>query len=228
MKASLERAIEAYRDGELSARRRRKLERLLERDGEAAGYLRASEWVSRCVREAWTEGPPSPPPDRFLAAIRPELQTIDAERPNRARIEPDRPPWWHSIRWVGPLVATAAAGVLVVMLSGVWRAPAEPEPARFTAGMRPEPVQPDPLFEAQAAAHTVEAEPAGDDWDEPPVPTSGSRTGIYDVYQGDAALLIYDGQDDSPLLIFALPDETDGRLAVPATFGEESGEGARP
>jgi hypothetical protein len=236
----LQTAIEAYRDGELSPRRSRAAERTLAQDGEARNYLRSGEALSRLVRESWSEGPTSPPPERFLAAIRPELARIDAERARRAA---ERAParWlagWAD--WLRPLplggvgAFAGAAAAAVIALQGGWFAAAPQGGERFgSESLRA-------FASAQSAADEADALLAEDtllaqdallseddvEWvSDGYVSTArapfSSHTSIYDVHQGDAGLLIYDGEDDSPVLIFALPDEegADGVLFERAVLG---------
>lgn len=79
MRQRVEREISAYRDGELSERRRQRITARLARDAEAARLLDHTRGLGRVVREAWTEGPASPPVEELLAVLRPAMREIDAE-----------------------------------------------------------------------------------------------------------------------------------------------------
>ena len=80
MKRGRERKLEAYRDGALGESERRRIERDLEKDLDAARYVERSTALGALVREAWREGPPAPSAERLLASIAPEMRRIDAER----------------------------------------------------------------------------------------------------------------------------------------------------
>jgi hypothetical protein len=219
MKSRLERAIEAYRDGALSPRRRRKIEGILERDGDAQRHLEEGRALGRLIRQAWNEGPPSPPPERFLAAIRADLQRIDAERARsrRSRRLVLRPVWLRPL----PYLACAAAAALVIALGDVHQPSWAPGAEQLA--MEPREDNPDLDFMNVLASGSDR----DDDW-------ASSGAAIYDIYQGDAGLFIYDGQDESPVLIFAIPDEyedeyededrgSDGDLSViPVSLGDWS------
>jgi anti-sigma factor RsiW len=88
----VERAISAYRDGELSERRRQRVAARLATDAEAARLLDHTQGLGSAVRAAWTEGPASPPADELLAILRPALREIDAE------LEASRHAWLTPIR----------------------------------------------------------------------------------------------------------------------------------
>lgn len=104
--------LEAYRDGALSGRQRRRVERRAESDPASARHLRATEALGAAVRAAWTEGAPAPSNEYLIAALRPRMAQIDAELGKR----PAR-------RWLGalglglrPLPAVAFAGAALVAL----------------------------------------------------------------------------------------------------------------
>ena len=75
----LDRKLEAYRDGALSPRERRKLEARLEDDPEAAFSLRRGEALGQAIRTSWTEGPQAPTPEMLIASLRPKLAVVDRE-----------------------------------------------------------------------------------------------------------------------------------------------------
>lgn len=80
MKRGRERKLEAYRDGALGEAERRRIERDLEQDVDAAHYVERSAALGELIRDAWSQGPPAPSADRLLASIAPEMRKIDAER----------------------------------------------------------------------------------------------------------------------------------------------------
>jgi hypothetical protein len=232
MRSRLQQAIEAYRDGGLSPRKRRAIERVLERDAEASRHLRESESLGRLIRQSWNDGPPSPPADRFLAAIRPELQRIDAERAERKRRQaPRRRPVLRSFAYAASGLAAAAALVIGIDVSS--RRERAERPAFVDADLSLPLVMERPEFDRELAFDDLyprDARPRESGW--PSVERvgmtrdrdsrRGPRAAIYDLYQGDdAALLIYDGEDeslDSPVLIFAIPEDGEPVSAVPASY----------
>jgi hypothetical protein len=220
MRDRFERDIEAYRDGALPDRKLRRIEDAIASDAEAAHHLRQSEALGRLVRESWLEGPPSPPAERILAAIGSELHRIDQERARaRRRWVLSRIDWAALLR-PAPLAGwgAAAAAALFMAASGALT-PAPPalvgNPGALQ-GARP------PLLHGPFVPPAVAQLPTA------PIhristaaPSFGpSPLGIYDLDQGDGAgLLVYDGQDDSPIMIFSLPEAGDDLSLAPLQLG---------
>ena len=90
MKSDLDKRMSAYLDGALADTRRDRFERELERDPALQEQLKRSRALSQLVRESWTDGPASPPPELLIAALRPALAAITRER--RAR-----PAWQQAL-----------------------------------------------------------------------------------------------------------------------------------
>jgi anti-sigma factor RsiW len=80
VKRGRERKLEAYRDGALGESDRRRVERDLAQDLDAARYVKRSAALGSLIRDAWSEGPAAPSAERLLASIAPEMRRIDAER----------------------------------------------------------------------------------------------------------------------------------------------------
>jgi hypothetical protein len=129
MQPSRERTLDAYRDGALSERRRERIARRLADDPDAERFLRGRTALGDLVRDAWNDGPPPPDPDRLLAALRPAMRRIDAERAKERR------PWrviqrvaqeWAVVcrRALAPAgLAAAAMAALVLVQPGTLNRP---------------------------------------------------------------------------------------------------------
>ena len=177
MRRRRERELGAYRDGELSRRTRERLERELELDGEGTQRLAELKNLGTVIREAWTEGPPSPASQFVVNALRPELARIDAERRAAGgfwqrlsrRLEPVLRP-----APVTALAATAVAALFLVIVS----------PPTLDGG----PVGPVPLQTALAS----------------PILTTPSA--IYDLDQEESPLLVYE-IEGGVTVIWLLEDE---------------------
>jgi AcrR family transcriptional regulator len=120
MRPSRERKLDAYCDDALSQRQRARLDRRIEADPEAERFVRGRAALSDLVRESWTGGPPPPDPDRLLAAIRPAMRRIDAERAAARR------PWGVAVSdwlrgWRHALspAALAPAGLAAAAMAGM-------------------------------------------------------------------------------------------------------------
>ena len=122
MKASRERMLDAYRDGGLSGRKRAKLEEALGEDLEASDFLRGRDALGDLLRDSWNAAPQPPTPDHFLAAIRPSMRRIDAERAASRR------PWsawidalgaWRQIVATAGMSAAAVGALLLASPSSV-------------------------------------------------------------------------------------------------------------
>ncbi len=117
MRWRLERQLAAYRDGELSPRARKRLERCLRSDPESVDRLRQMESLGAAVREAWTEGPVAPSAVFLVNALRPEMRRVDAELAARS-------PWQRLVQHVSevlrPVPVTALAGTVAAGLLLVW------------------------------------------------------------------------------------------------------------
>ncbi len=179
----LERRVAAYRDGELSASRRVKLESQLESDSGASHLLRRSEALGRAVREAWTDGPSAPAPDRLLEALRPGLARIDAE----IEAGGSRLPLSERVRALlsapTPGLATAAAALGLIAYLVLPQGPVERD-SRNPPSIR------------TASLPTVLGRPAKE-----------TLAPIYDL-QGEASVLIFEG-DEGSTVIWILDDGDD-------------------
>lgn len=117
MRRRLERQLAAYRDGELSPRARKRLERRLRSDPESAQRMRQMESLGAAVREAWTEGPAAPSTGFLVNALRPEMRRVDAELAARS-------PWQRLVQRLSevlrPVPVTALAGTVAAGLLLVW------------------------------------------------------------------------------------------------------------
>lgn len=113
--------LAAYHDGELSPKERARVQQGLGRtrgrgwgrDGDEARFLEETGILGQAIRESWCDGPPAPSADRIMAAIRPELVRIDAERAAGGL-------WQRFVVRTGlelkPALAVAAVSALAVLL----------------------------------------------------------------------------------------------------------------
>jgi len=191
VRRSRERRLEAYRDGMLGPRERESVEHLLERDEECAHYLERSSKLGSMIRDAWTEGPPAPSSERFLAAIAPEIRRIDIERATpRHRFSSTLRRLGRTLRasWVPAGFATAAAAAALVMAIG---APDQSSSLQSAAAPSAA-VAPTLVASADAAA---------------PVDPSWSSA-VYDLAPEEAPLMIYEN-DGSVVILVGENNSTD-------------------
>ena len=202
------RRLDAYRDGALAGRARRRFERELERSPELAAEAARREALGALVREAWSDGPPPRSPEYLIAALRPELARIDRERAGE-------PAWRRGLeglrRFALPASASALAGAalaLAVVLD--LPAPRFASPQLPAAPRAPGPdlasAAAPPAAEPFAPALAVEAaspEPAG----------FGLPSGVYDVAQGDGPLMLFEAADGT--VVFWLIEEDDTLSSLP-------------
>ncbi len=106
--------IDAYRDGELSERKRRKVEAWLAEDAESASWLEQSDAVSKAVRKSFQDIPRAPSPEYLIASLRPEMARIDAERAEQT----PEPSWLNWLR-PAPMGALAAGCAAVIALVAI-------------------------------------------------------------------------------------------------------------
>ena len=118
MKNRRERQLGAYRDGELSARMRQRIEQQLNSDPESEQEVQRLEMLSKAVREAWTEGPPAPSPALLINALRPAMRRVDEELAARSLWRQLRERFADVLRPVPvtALAGTCAAALLLVLL----------------------------------------------------------------------------------------------------------------
>ena len=184
---------DAYYDGVMSAKSRRRFERELERSPGLAAEVERREELGRLLREAWTDGPASPSPEYLIAAVRPELARVDRERGAE-------PVWlraWQGLRhFVPPVPASALAGAALVLLVVL----ARPDPPAV-----PLPIDAAPIAGVSSPIRAFEAggplaEPA-----ENPAFAFGMPTAVYDVAQGESPLMLFEAADGT--VVFWLIDE---------------------
>lgn len=195
MRRRREQRIDAYRDGALSAADRERVERLLDSDPESAARLSDTEALGRAIRAAWTEGPPPPPTEYLIAALRPALARADIERATdrslAARLRETLSP-------VPLALACAAAAVLLLAwptvtgLNGPDRA------------LRSEPTQ-----VAQAVSGDRLLTPVSEG-------AVAAPAAIYDLAQEDRPLMIFEGLDGSTVIWILREEENVSFMAVAA------------
>ena len=189
MRRTSERRLDAYRDGELSPGHRQRVEQRLAGDPEAARRVADTEQMGRAIRSAWSDGPPVPPADYLIAALRPEMRRIDRELAEDGALPRLLGRLRHAFR-PAPAGVFAVACALLLYLALPSLFPAEPAA---------------PLV-AQAPTVLAAAVEAEEEF-----------APIYDLAQSDQALMILQGEDGSTV-IWVL-DEPEPLSAAPAADG---------
>ncbi len=199
MRRRVERRIEGYGDGALSQRERARVERRDLQDAEGERHLRQTGAIGELIREAWNEGPPSPSPEYVIAALRPAMAAVDAERaaaPLRERALE------HLASFVRPrnvaLVGAVAAAVFLLLPSSAPRGP-QPAPGELTA-----------RTVAPAAPLAPEVEPVAFAqlpaiFEDGVALNVGVPQAIYDLAQGETPLMLFEA-DDGATVIWLLDD----------------------
>ena len=194
MKRPHERKIEAYLDGARSLREGQRLERQIREDAAARRHLEMTQVLGRGIQRAWSAGPPGPPPEYLIAALRPEMDRIDAERVRRPRWQGAAERLAALLRPV-PIAAVAGAAALVLIVVTSLGLP------RGNDGLdlgRTALIQEAPS--AQPVAHKA---------------VFDSPTTIYDLAQGDSSLMIFEA-DDGATVLWILEEEGLSSLAAAA------------
>jgi hypothetical protein len=196
MRGRRERLLDAYRDDPeiLSAPERARVRGWLEADPDARGRLGIVEALGRSVHAAWTETPQAPPVEYFLAAIRPELRRIDAERAGRRTSRLGR--WREPLRRRAvPLAAIAACAAVAALALWPGLRPATPaEGKRVTA--------------VPSAPSTISFPGATASVDSP--------SAVYDLAQEDEPLMVFEGPDGSTVIWMLEGDDNVSRHPFPA------------
>ncbi len=211
MREKFERSIEAYRDGALSRPKRERLERRLRQDREGERHLRRTRALGSIVRETWNDGPAAPSPEYVMAALRPAMAAIDAER--RAA-----PGWARALgrvaSWVNPipaaLVTAAAAIALFILLPTTTpQAPDSAPAGALSASSEPAA----PGIEAVAFSRMPAVFENG------VARNVGFPHSIYDLAQGERPLMLFEA-DDGATVIWLLADaESPGDLPDVEAWG---------
>ncbi len=175
MRRSLERRLDAYRDGAVSAGERGRLERRIAADPLAAGRVREIELLGRAVRGAWTEGPNPPSAEYLIASLRPELRRFDAELAREGGLALLLGRLRDGLLGFRPVPAAALGACAALLIFFAF-------PAQFAP---PEGVT---LRETQLRDFAL------------PEPEPAVVMPIYDLAQGESALMILAGEDGSTVI----------------------------
>ncbi len=200
MRRRVERRIEAYHDGALSRSERERVEALLRRDLASERHLHQTEAVRGMIREAWTEGPPAPTPEHLIAALRPAMARVDAERAAASRLERMLE---QLVSWARPAATAAVAGAAAVALflllpSSTPQRPGPSTGPRLAATSR----APAPGVETVAFTQQMPAV-----FEDGVALNVGVPQSIYDLAQGDTPLMLFEA-DDGATVIWLLADST--------------------
>jgi hypothetical protein len=189
MRRRRERLLDAYRDDRaaLSARERARVESWLRDEPSARRRVERTDRIGRTIRSAWTDVPPAPSAEYFLAAIRPELRRIETER------AAGRAPrvWGWRGRALGRPASLAAFMAVAAAMAAVALWPGDLPTA---PGMETRVAKLDPAAGA--------AEPGGAAGGAPAAEPGGAEAGSL-----DSPSAIYDlAQEEAPLMVFEAPD----------------------
>ncbi len=207
MRRRIDRRIEAYHDGALSRSAREKVERLLRKDLAGGRHLQKTAALGGMIREAWTEGPPAPTPEHLIAALRPAMTRLDAERAAASLSERILE---QLVSWARPAATAAVAGAAAVALflllpSSMPLRPASSTGAGLAATSRtpaPTSLTPSPGVETVALMQQMPAL-----FENGVALNVGFPQAIYDLAQGETPLMLFEA-DDGATVIWLLAETT--------------------
>jgi len=200
-----QRRVEAYVDGALSERDRTRVERQVQVDTGCERHLRQTRALGAIVRDAWTEGPPAPPVEQWMPALRREMARIDAERASVGEWSSWRSRWralWGSLDMLPAGAATAAVGLALALY--LWPTSDVPQDllraeAPSAASQAAEQARRTINGPARAAVPATNAVTAA-------VPAGGPAS-VYDLAQGETPLLLLEAEDGSTIIWLLESDE---------------------
>ncbi len=151
------------------------------------------------IREAWTEGPPAPTPEHLIAALRPAMTRVDAERAAASLSERILEQF---VSWARPAATAAVAGAAVVALFLLL--PSTPQRAGSStgAGLATTSLTPSPGLETVAFTQQMPAV-----FKDGVALNVGVPQAIYDLAQGDTPLMLFEA-DDGATVIWLLAEAT--------------------
>jgi hypothetical protein len=159
------------------------------------------------IREVWTEGPRAPSPEYLIAALRPAMATVDAERASA--------PLWeraldHMASWTRPASAALLSGAAAVAL--------------FLLLPTSTPVAPDVAprggVVADSGAAIPGAEPVAFSQQMPALFEDGVALNvgvpqsIYDLAQGENPLMLFEADDGATVIWVLGKSELSGGLPL--------------
>ena len=200
MRRRVEKRIEAFRDGALSRSEDERVERLLRTDPASDRHLRQTKALGGMIREAWAEGPPGPTPEHLLAALRPAMARVDAERAEASLSERILE---QLVSWARPAATAAVASAAAVALFLLLPSSTPQRPASSTgAGVAATSRTPPPGIEAVALTQQMPAV-----FEDGVALNVGVPQSIYDLAQGDTPLMLFEA-DDGATVIWLLAEAT--------------------
>lgn len=224
MKGRSERRIEAYLDGALGERERAKVERDLAASPSHERHLEDTRRLGAIVREAWSEGPPSPSLDRILPALRREMARVDAQREAAPLWRRGLQAWREAFSFVPTGAVAAAAVVAAVYLWPAADVPRDllraeaPSTQRSAAARVPAPLHAQGLAARDSAvrsvtwtgapvsaAHVSSVRPSG---------AAESPSSVYDVAQGETPLMLFQAEDGSMVIWLLEEDDLSHAIAT--------------
>ena len=207
MRRRVERRIEAYHDGAVSRSGRERVERLLRGDLAGGRHLQKTAALGGMIREAWTEGPRAPTPEQLIAALRPAMTRIDAERAAATLSERILE---QLASWARPAATAAVAAAAVVALflllpsSTPQRAGSSTGAGLATTSLTPSPASLTSSRGVETVAFTLQMPAVFEDGVALNV---GVPQAIYDLAQGETPLMLFEA-DDGATVIWLLAEAT--------------------
>jgi anti-sigma factor RsiW len=216
VKRGRERKLEAYRDGALGESERRRLERDLERDVDAARYVERSAALGALIRQAWSEGPPAPSAERLLASIAPEMRRIDVERAPRSAAGRAVAGLTHGLRDVLDALGgrwLAAGGAVAAVFAALLMIPQSMDPG--TSSLMPAAIErfvsPEPGVPIQLASEAASGPQLTGELSWP--------SAVYDLAQEDVPLMVSE-QDGAVVILIGEPEPLPGEDISSWPIGE--------
>ena len=205
MRRRIDRRIEAYHDGALSRSGRERVERLLRRDLAGGRHLQKTAALGGMIREAWTEGPPAPTPEHLIAALRPAMTRLDAERAAASLSERILE---QLVSWARPAATAAVAGAAAVALFLLLPSSTPQRPGLSTGAGLATSRTPAPASRTPSPVETValiQQMPAL--FENGVALNVGVPQAIYDLAQGETPLMLFEA-DDGATVIWLLAEAT--------------------
>lgn len=188
--------LSAFGDGALANGRKARIARALERDPELSQHLARQRALGRLVRESWNDGPPAPPTDYLIAALRPQLAQVDRER----RAQPLTVRLIERLRsrgtgWLRPApLGLSAATAFLIALALLPRAQLSGTTATATW------LSPQRAAQFFEPAQSASREPRHAPYAPAAFPWNDSAAGIYDLAPGERPAMLFHSADGTTML----------------------------
>ncbi len=159
------------------------------------------------IREVWTEGPRAPSPEYLIAALRPSMAAVDAERASA-------PLWERALEqmasWVRPASAALLSGVAAVALFLLLPSTTPVAPDVAPEGR----VRMDPGLAIPGAEVVVFSQQVPALFENGVARNVGVPQSIYDLAQGENPLMLFEADDGSTVIWVLGNSELSGGLPL--------------